>query len=63
MGEQMTATDKSFQDQSYQFRKLSQDLFDAIGLRETEDQFEQRMSKQSNYYEGLVKQLTDQIND
>lgn len=37
MGEQMTATDRAFQDQSAQFRKLSQDLFDALGMRETED--------------------------
>ena len=39
VGEQMTSTDKAFQDQSYQFRKLSQDLFDAIGMQETEDLF------------------------
>ena len=63
LGEQMTATEKSFQDQSYQFRKLSQDLFDAIGMRETEDQFEQRLDKQKNYYEGVISELNSQIDE
>ena len=44
-------------DQSQQFRKLSQDLFEAIGLRESENDFENRMQQLKEHYEGVIGQL------
>lgn len=48
-------------DQSQQFRKLSQDLFEAIGLRESENDFENRMQQLKEHYEGVIGQLQGQV--
>lgn len=48
-------------DQSQQFRKLSQDLFEAIGLRESENDFENRMQQLKEHYEGVIGQLQRQV--
>jgi len=63
VGEQMMATDRAFHDQSAQYRKLSQDLFDALGMREAEDQFEQRLQKQKVHYEGILNEIKLRIQE
>ena len=47
--------------QSQQFRKLSQDLFDVIGLRESENDFDNRMQRLASQYEQVIKELEGRI--
>ena len=48
-------------EQSQQFRKLSEDLFEAIGLRESENDFENRMTKLKEHYEGVIREISGQL--
>ena len=45
MGENMSATDRAFADQSAQFKKLSQDLFDALGISEARVEYEKKLEQ------------------
>ena len=46
MGENMNVTDKAFSDQSAQYKKLSQDLFDAISMRDSSNEFDMKLESQ-----------------
>lgn len=63
MGENMTVTDRAFQDQSAQFKKLSQDLFDALSMQEKNSEFERRLEAQKVHYENLLNSIKTRIEE
>lgn len=63
MGENMNVTDKAFSDQSAQYKKLSQDLFDAISMRDSSNEFDMKLESQKQHYEGLLNSIKLRIEE